>query len=622
MNIDVNQPYVKTIPLLFLIILLIASNLGYASTNEKNKNTEEKNLEVSINISSNGNLITTTTNNLIPTVTENDKIIEQIKNNLSILRYKSYALEDINHLRLFYNSIPEETKNTLINFGYFTPDVNVSLKQEENTWLIDINIKLNQPTIIKKIQITTTPKIYHLDQKLLKSLPIKEDTVLIQNDYLSAKSQVLTTVNEAGYLDAVLDSSKILVNKDNHTAEIDFHITLGKRYHYGKITIIQKKYLFDTDFLKKFIPIKQGQTYDASQINKTQKQLDQSAYFSSVSVIPNLKKRNSHTGEVPIRVEVVARESQAYSIGLGYGTFTGPRMTLGATYPHLSADGHNASLQLQVSKINTSFLAQYLIPGKDPVHTYWSINAQQSLYDLIPYQALETLIGINYIDNITKSISVNLGLHEYIIRYTTPLNSDTSSANYLVPSVNVSYSHRQPDGFFDNGFMFSDLVQAAPSINHISDEAFIRNLATLRIALPIYAQWTRFISSYNFGALSTNDITTIAPEFRFYAGGIGTLLGYAYLSQGPELDGNLTGGRYLLTASAGIEQRIYGNFSTVLYYNVGNAFNQFNDVSPLHAAGIGLSWRSPLGPVVGYLTRTLNSGDEHWRFDFSIGTYF
>ncbi|MCF6766453.1 BamA/TamA family outer membrane protein [Thiotrichales bacterium 19S3-7] len=621
MNMDTDQPYVKTIALFFLLILLIASNLGYASTNEnKTEGTTEKNLEVAVNIATDDNLISKTTANIISTA--NDKIIQQIKKNLSILRYKAYALEDINHLRLFYNSIPEETKNTLINFGYFTPDVSVSLKQTSNTWLIRINIRLNQATTVNQIHISTTPNIQYLNDRLREQIPLKEGSILIQNDYLSSKSQLLSVVNEAGYLDATLDTSKVLVNKDKHTAEVNFHITLGKRYHYGKISIIQKKYLFDVNFLKKFIPLKEGQTYDAGQINKTQKQLDESAYFSSVTVIPNLKKRDAHTGEVPIRIEVIARESQAYSIGLGYGTFTGPRMTLGATYPHLSADGHSASMQLQVSKINTSFLAQYLIPGNDPVHTYWSLNAQQSLYDLIPYQALETLIGINYIDNITKSISVNLGLHEYIIRYTTSLSSDAASANYLVPSINVSYSLRKPDGFFDNGLMFSDLVQAAPSINHISDESFIRNLATLRIAVPIYRQWTRFISSYNFGALSTDDITTIAPEFRFYAGGIGTLLGYAYLSQGPELDGNLTGGRYLLTASAGIEQRIYGNFSTVLYYNVGNAFNQFNEVNPLHAAGVGLSWRSPLGPVVGYLTRTLNADDEHWRFDFSIGTYF
>ncbi|MCF6807978.1 BamA/TamA family outer membrane protein [Thiotrichales bacterium 19S9-12] len=552
----------------------------------------------------------------------NKAILDHITDSLSVIRYKSYALENVNHLRLFYNSIPDEIESALINYGYFSPEIKMSLDESQSTWLIDINIKTNQQTKIHRILLKTTPSKNKLNEALLKTLSLKEGDPLLQKNYLASKSQLLTLVNGKGYLDAVLDESKILIKKSSNEAEVVFHLKLGKRYRYGEITVTQKQYIFNPLFINKYITLQKGQLFDNKQITKTQQQLDNSGYFASVSVTPDIRKRDTHNGSVPLRVELVAKESQSYSVGVGYGTFTGPRLTLGASYPHLSPDGHNAQVQLQLSSINTSFLTQYLIPGSDPVHTFWSINAQQSLYDLIPYQSLETLIGINYIDRLTQHISVNLGLHEYIIRYKTSFDNSNHSTNYLVPSINVSFNLRQPDSFFDNGLMFSNLTQAAPEIDSFSDQSFIRNLSTLRIALPIKANWTRFVSSYNFGSLYSNDTDTLAPEFRFYAGGIGTLLGYAYLSQGPYINGSLAGGRYLLTASAGVEQRIKGNFSTIIYYNIGNAFNNFNDVNPLRAAGLGLSWRSPLGPIIGYLTRTLNSEKNEWRFDFSIGAYF
>ena len=74
------------------------------------------------------------------------------------------------------------------------------------------------------------------------------------------------------------------------------------------------------------------------------------------------------------------------------------------------------------------------------------------------------------------------------------------------------------------------------------------------------------------------------------------------------------------TAFIGIEQRIYGNFSTMLYYNQGNATNKldFSDVEMLKATGIDLSYKSPLGPLMLFLSRTLGNA-EHWRIDLSIG---
>ena len=141
------------------------------------------------------------------------------------------------------------------------------------------------------------------------------------------------------------------------------------------------------------------------------------------------------------------------------------------------------------------------------------------------------------------------------------------------------------------------------------------------LSLPLNKYWNRIILEGHFGAISVSNIQKIAPNFRFYAGGIGNLLGYPYLSQGPTINNNVTGGKFLATGMAGIEQRIYGNFSTMLYYNLGNASNKldFSDVTILQAGGIGLSYQSPLGLLMVLISRTLTPGYKTWQIDLNIG---
>jgi translocation and assembly module TamA len=549
-------------------------------------------------------------------------IATAIVNSLSLIKYQNYAEESIANLQLLFGKSKSEIENTLIPFGYYHPDISVTIQRDLDNWVINYHISLGPPMIIKNSDIEILGSA-HKDPvflKLLKTFPIRTGEPLTQTDYEKAKSNLIDLAFNRGYFNTELTTHQIQVNKENNQATVDLTLDSKARYKISGILITQEEFQFNDDFIKRFLKFDTGQYFDTQKITESQNALQSSNYFNSVTVTPQIKSKNNTAHTVPVDITLTAKKPVTYTLGGGYGSFTGPRILGGVILRHLTKSGHYAKFSMEASPVSTTFLGEYIIPGSDPTTDFWSINAQQSLIKMTPYDAQQTIIGFNNTIKY-KDITSTLGLHQFFIRYTTQGNSTTQYAHYFVPSWQVQYVHTKQDGFWKRGFVINNALQVSFG-KLLSNDSFIRNITSFQYSFPLMKQWNRFIANANFGVLSVDHINSLAAPFRFYAGGVGNLLGYQYLSQGPvDANGNLTGGKYLMTAAAGLEQRIYGNFSVLGYFNMGNAANEINmsDVEIKKAAGAGLAYKSPLGPIQLFFTRTLNANDQHWRFDFSIG---
>lgn len=64
-----------------------------------------------------------------------------------------------------------------------------------------------------------------------------------------------------------------------------------------------------------------------------------------------------------------------------------------------------------------------------------------------------------------------------------------------------------------------------------------------------------------------------------------------------------------------------------LFYDVGKGFDDWDEITPLrHAAGVGIRWYSPLGPIRidwGYnLDRMSERGEKASVWEFSVGMMY
>jgi translocation and assembly module TamA len=103
------------------------------------------------------------------------------------------------------------------------------------------------------------------------------------------------------------------------------------------------------------------------------------------------------------------------------------------------------------------------------------------------------------------------------------------------------------------------------------------------------------------GAMSGPQLDAIPANWRFYAGGGGSVRGYAYNELGPTVFwGAVVGGRSLFDASAELRVKVTDTIGVVPFIDIGNAFSSsfptFNE--PLFAAaGLGLRYYTSVGPI-------------------------
>jgi translocation and assembly module TamA len=115
-----------------------------------------------------------------------------------------------------------------------------------------------------------------------------------------------------------------------------------------------------------------------------------------------------------------------------------------------------------------------------------------------------------------------------------------------------------------------------------------------------------------------------APDSQlFRAGGDDSVRGYAYRTLGPETDGVVGSGPVLLTGSVEVARPFLASMPSLwgaLFVDAGRAGNSFGGLKPALGYGVGVRWRSPVGP----LRLDLAWGQEvrKFRLHFSVGIAF
>jgi translocation and assembly module TamA len=112
----------------------------------------------------------------------------------------------------------------------------------------------------------------------------------------------------------------------------------------------------------------------------------------------------------------------------------------------------------------------------------------------------------------------------------------------------------------------------------------------------------------------------IPSSFLFRTGGDQTLRGYAFESVGVAQGDAIVGGRYLVLASMEYTRWVTESLGGAIFVDAGDAFDHRPDFDLAVGYGVGVRWRSPVGPLradVAYGER-----DKNVRVHFSVGFNF
>jgi translocation and assembly module TamA len=84
----------------------------------------------------------------------------------------------------------------------------------------------------------------------------------------------------------------------------------------------------------------------------------------------------------------------------------------------------------------------------------------------------------------------------------------------------------------------------------------------------------------------------------------------------------VVGGKHLLSARIEMQRAILADWAVSTFYNAGNAFDSFADVTLFQAAGIGVHYFTPVGALNLSVARQINVEDPGYRIHFTVGFEF
>ena len=465
------------------------------------------------------------------------------------------------------------------------------------------------------------------------------------NQRLQEASKVITDrLGELGYAFA---SVTPLPEIDRAKQQVAFVLQVdpGRRVYVRNINISGNAKTRD-EVIRREMRQFEASWYDAERIRLSRNRIDRLGYFRDVSVdtlaVPGT------ADQVDVNIKVEERPLGSLTLGVGFSSTDNLVLSGSVTQQNFMGTGTNVAVEVNTSKVRQTFSVSHI----DPYWTDDGVSRSISLFtrrfkpdelDLGSYGTESTGLGLRFGIPYTEEDRIFVGLNYEGTRLTKvePGKSPPSIVKYKDDFGATSDAYILGIGWSrdtrDSGIAPTKGQQTYVNLDYatpIGDLNFVRLTAGQQYFFPITRAVTLALNAdFGYGAGLNGKKYPIFKNF--YVGGIGSIRGFAPGAVGGEYDAttrsHLGGNRSLVLNSEllfplpGMAQDRTIRLFT--YFDVGNvwATGQQMSFSDLRAAaGVGLSWLSPVGPLklsFGWPVRKFND-DETQRIQFQIGTGF
>jgi translocation and assembly module TamA len=515
-------------------------------------------------------------------------------------------------IRGLYAKADEEIDKGLRALGYYHGVVKKSLTFGKACWKAAFDIDPGPQVHVDNVSIVINgaahddPEFKKLKSRLLKI----NGGPLDHGQYENMKRRIESLSLARGYLQGAFTEKKLLIDKELNKADIRLVFDAGKRMVFGKIVVEQN--ILDPEFIEKLISIKSGDFYTSEQLAKTYNDLSKSGYFDMIDIIPDVE--NDAQG-VPVTIKLKPKKKHHYAFGVGFDTDIG--LLVSAAYDNrlLNRRGHYLTSALDLSPVLSTAIVEYNVPLNNPISDSFSFGGGLKREHTDSFNTLSAKLSGRLRHALDSGWKQTLFLDFDYEDFT--IGSTRTKTLLLVPGgswiKSVSNDALRPTRGYRAKFDVSGSYR-----NPLSDVSFLQGAisATGLHTLP----WnSKFIGRIDLGATLVDQFDKLPPSYRFYAGGINSIRGYAYKELGPkDSEGNVVGGRFLTVLSLEYEKTVFDNWGVAAFVDSGNAFN-LDSFLLKTGAGLGVRWYSPIGPVRVDFAVPLNESDSSFQIHFAAG---
>ena len=539
-----------------------------------------------------------------------------IRAHLSIYQRRAEADLTESTIRALHARAPDEIRQALQPFGYYTPAIESELGQADGVWQARYRVDPGEP--IRYTDVAITLEGGGADDPMLRgAFPdagVREGAVLRHPRWEKAKQTLLNQAASRGYLDVEIALSRVEVDTASSTARATLRVSTGPRYRFGRVDFPETP--FTPAFMDRYVTFQPGDPFDLDALLGMQRALSSSDYFRLVQAEPLRDEADSL--RVPVRVSLEMQERNSYTIGLGYGTDTGVRGTASGRRRWLNPYGHRLEGELRASLRSQLFQGQYVIPLNTGPSNRVAVSTAllRDEFEGLESRRIYARVELDHLRRGWREVA-SIRLTEEWYRDGT----DERTSTLLIPELAWSRVWSDAVVYPRRGFRVQ-LGLAAASDAVLSDVSFFQATTQLGIARGLWPSG-RLLVRGNAGTTAVDDLLALPVSLRLFAGGDQSVRGFGYRSIGPVgPDSTVIGGRHRLVGSVELEQMVYAGFGVAVFTDAGNVFATRGGIALAdmeQGVGAGLRWRSPIGLVRVDVAWPVSRPDPRPKLHFVVG---
>lgn len=520
--------------------------------------------------------------------------------------------------------------NTLNSFGYYDPDISISVVEGETRPVPKLNVETGPLFTIGRTELNFTAQPPRREDiaKLEATLPVKAGRPAVPAEIIDAERVLGNELRALGYAFSEVEGREVIGDRDGATISVRYNITSGPRVEFGKI-IYPDNIRTKASYLSRLNPTTTGELYSPSDLALYNSRLSETRLFDSslARLSPNTTGLNAAGDAIhDIELEINERSRNTIALGGNYGTNEGFGVNAELTRRNATRRGDMMIADVRIAEREIGLDLIWRRPnelgfGKGLILTGALKDENTDAFD----QQLAKL-GAGYEIISGPRLTYNFGVNGQYIRETSLDRREDfqTIAAYAGIAIDRSDSLLDPR----KGWRAEGRLVPTYAFGGDGDQPYLRSVVQGRAYLPLDSS-ARFVAAGRLraGTLIGANAEDVPGDSRFYAGGGGSVRGYGFQAIGPVEGDNIPlGGRSLLDGSIEGRWRYNDSIGLVAFVDAGNVSDaEYPRFDNLRAgAGLGVRYMTPAGPLRFDAAIPLNpsENDQEFQLYISIGQAF
>lgn len=435
---------------------------------------------------------------------------------------------------------------------------------------------------------------------------------------------------ENGYPKAHIVERRVVVDHADQTMDVTWVLEAGPLGRFGQVNMSGLDRV-EVPYVQRRVTFQLGEPYDIRKVEKFRDKLIGSSLFSTVRT--DVAPLPDPDGRFVVDVTLQERKPRTVGFGARYETDNGPAALVTWEHRNLFGQGERLSLSALAGQKKQAVTADYRKPDifstidQDGIA---SVKVENELVDAYESARLKLFGGIER--RLSERLVIGGGIQgeQVNVQSRSPTTGQLFVQNYNLLGVPLFLRRDASDDLLNptRGTRLNITITPYQSLMGTSG-TFVQS----RFAGSIYQRLTssdRVVLAAQAAYSSTFGVSLsdLPRDKRFYAGGGGSVRGYAYQRAG-RIDsfGDPVGGLSAFESALELRVKVTETIGVVPFVDAGRAFDtEYPDIGQglKIGTGLGLRYFSAVGPLRLDVATPLNKekGDDSFQIYVSLGQAF